>query len=418
MTFSTLELCDSLDKSISNQGFTQPTPIQLAAIPPMVQGRDLVGTAHTGSGKTLAFALAVLQRLAATPDQSPRRLNTLVVVPTRELCAQVGAEIRKLSLGLPRPIRIAVVFGGVSINPQLLRLRGGADIVVATPGRLLDLVAHNALQLGTVRTCVLDEADRLLALGFADELGQIMRLLPVERQTILFSATFAAPVHALSTQILRDPVCIDVRASAETLPNIVHRAFAVDADRRTQLLRHLVEANHWSRVLVFVATTHGADMLARKLRKAGIGAEAFHGDLSQGKRNQVLSDFKACRIAVVAATDLAARGLDIAQLPAVVNFDLPRSAVDYVHRAGRTGRAGEPGTAVSFVSEPTNAHFKLIVKRQQLDLRLEVLAEFLPSAAAPHPAQTPPTVDPIGGIKGRRPNKKDKLRAKLGGPLR
>jgi ATP-dependent RNA helicase RhlE len=414
MSFSTLGLSPALLRAVSAKGYSSPTPIQTAAIPAALAGRDVLGSAQTGSGKTVAFALPLLQQLESTPLESPRRVRALVLVPTRELSAQVGEEIRALAQHLPRALKVSIVFGGVSINPQMMRLRGGTDIMVATPGRLLDLIGHNAFTLSGVAMLVLDEADRLFDLGFAEELNRILALLPAQRQNLFFSATFPPAVQTLAHTLLRDPVRIEVQPAAQSEPDIVQRAIAVDAGRRTQLLRHLMAQYHWSRVLVFVATKHAAEMVADKLRKARINAEPFHGELSQGKRTQVLADFKASRLKVVIATDVAARGLDIAQLPVVVNFDLPRSAVDYTHRIGRTGRAGEAGVAVSFVSAGTEAHFRLIEKRQGLSLPLEQIAGFEPVQTAV-PVVTALDGTPIdtatGGIKGKRPSKKDKLRA-------
>ena len=410
MPFSSLGLSPALLRAVSAKAYLAPTPIQAATIPAALQGRDVLGSAQTGSGKTAAFVLPLLQRLEQTPFESPRRVAALILVPTRELCTQVGEEIRALAQHLPRAVKVSIVFGGVSINPQMMRLRGGTDIVVATPGRLLDLVHHNALALGSVSTLVLDEADRLFDLGFAEELGRILSLLPERRQNLFFSATFPPAVQALANTLLRDPVRVEVAPEPESAPDITQRAIAVDTGRRTQLLRHLYQQHHWSRVLVFVATKHAAEMIADKLRKARINAEPFHGELSQGKRTQVLADFKASRLKVVIATDVAARGLDIAQLPVVVNYDLPRSAVDYIHRIGRTGRAGESGVAVSFVSASTEAHFRLIEKRQGLSLPLEQVEGFEPVEAAP-PVDNSPNAAGNGGIKGSRPSKKDKLRA-------
>lgn len=414
MPFSSWGLSPALLRAVSARAYLTPTPIQAAAIPAVLQGCDVLGSAQTGSGKTLAFALPLLQPLTNIPRENLRRLRALVLVPTRELAAQVGEEIRSLAQHLPQTLKISIVFGGVSINPQMMRLRGGTDVVVATPGRLLDLIDHNALTLDSVAMLVLDEADRLLDLGFAEELGRILALLPARRQNLFFSATFPPAVQTLAQTLLRDPVRIDVRPQPQRPADIVQRAIGVDAGRRTQLLRHLIQQNHWRQVLVFVATKHAAETVASKLRKVRISAEPFHGELSQGKRTQVLADFKASRLKVVVATDVAARGLDIAQLPVVVNYDLPRSAVDYTHRIGRTGRAGESGVAVSFVSTGNEAHFRLIEKRQGLNLPLEHVEEFEPSPAAP---ATAPSADgsPVdragGGIKGKRPSKKDKLRA-------
>ncbi len=394
------------------KSYAAPTPIQLAAIPAALQGRDVQGCAQTGSGKTLAFALPLLRKLEQSPSEKPRRLRALILVPTRELAAQVGGEIYSLAQHLPQALKIITVFGGVSINPQMMNLRGGADIVVATPGRLLDLLEHNALTLGDVSLLVLDEADRLLDLGFSAELERLLALMPKARQNLFFSATFPAEVLALADKLLRDPLRIEVPLEPQTRPDIVQRAVLVDANRRTQLLRHLITENHWKRVLVFVATKHAAEIVSDKLRKARIYAEPFHGELSQGKRTQVLADFKASRLKVVVATDVAARGLDIVALPVVVNYDLPRSALDYVHRIGRTGRAGERGVALSFISADTEAHFRLIEKHQQREVEREVIVGFEPLEAPPDEAETSETAAPsTGGIKGRRPSKKDKLRA-------
>jgi superfamily II DNA/RNA helicase len=412
MPFSTLGLSPALQRAVQAKAFLTPTPIQLAAIPAALQGRDVLGSAQTGSGKTAAFALPLLQKLEQTTLFSPRRVLALVLVPTRELAVQVGDEIRSMATHLPQAMKVTTVFGGVSINPQMMGLRGGADIVVATPGRLLDLIDHNALSLASVSMLVLDEADRMLDLGFAEELDRILALLPAQRQSLFFSATFPPSVQHLANTLLRDPVRVDVLPDPQAPLDIAHKAIAVDPERRTQLLRHLIQQNAWSRVLVFVATKHAAEIVADKLRKANIDAEPFHGVLSQGKRTQVLMDFKASRLTVVVATDVAARGIDIAQLPVVVNYDLPRSAVDYTHRIGRTGRAGESGLAVSFVSADTQAHFKLIQKRQGLSLGLTEVQGFEPVQTEPTPLP-PHSEGANGGIKGKRPSKKDKLRAAL-----
>ena len=413
MPFLSLGLLPTLAQAASALGFTEPTPIQSEAIPVVLTGADVLASAQTGSGKTAAFALPLLQRLQELPaenrHQYGRAIRALIVVPTRDLATQVGEVVRDLAQTLPQKPKVVVVTGGVSINPQMMALRGGADVLVATPGRLLDLAAQNAVQLATVRLLVLDEADRLLDLGFAEELGKVLTLLPPRRQSLFFSATFPPDVRALASQMLHDPVQISV-ASTELPPaDIQQRAILVDSDKRTQLLRHLIKEQGWKRVLVFVATKYAAELVAEKLYKAKIYATAFHGDLSQGARKQVLTEFKDEQWEVVITTDLASRGIDIAKLPVVVNYDLPRSAVDYVHRIGRTGRAGEPGLAVSFVSADTEAHFRLIEKRQGLSLALEEIPGFEPTEVA-----TPivPQVAPDnGGIKGKRPSKKDKLRA-------
>ena len=407
MPFVELGLSPGLARAAAALGLHPPTPVQSAAIPEILHGRDVLATARTGSGKTAAFLLPLLHQLGDEPTRTPRRTRVLVLVPTRELATQVGETVRALLPALPRRLKAAIVFGGVSINPQMLRLRGGAEIVVATPGRLLDLIDHHALALDGVTTLVLDEADRLLDLGFAEELARILALLPARRQNLLFSATFPAAVQALAAPLLREPARIAIADDAQAQPDITQRAIAVDPPRRTQLLRHLLATHGWDRALVFVATKYAAEQVADKLRRAGLRAEPFHGQLSQGKRDQVLADLKASRVQVVVSTDLAGRGIDIAQLPVVVNFDLPRSPVDHVHRIGRTGRAGEPGLAISFVSPAQEAHFRLIERRQGQAVPREVIAGFEPRPAEPGTAPAEPT----GGIKGRRPSKKDKLRA-------
>ena len=412
MPFSSLGFSSTtlpaLLRAISEKGYVTPTAIQTAAIPAILQGRDVVGSAQTGSGKTAAFALPMLQQLAGLTARPKRQTHGLILVPTRELAAQVGEAIVSLAKYLPQRVKVAVVFGGVSINPQMMNLRGGADIVVATPGRLLDLIEHNALSVAAVSTLVLDEADRLLDMGFGEELGRILAQLPTKRQNLFFSATFPPAIEALAARLLHNPLRVEVKAEPEGALDIKQRAIEVDPARRTQLLRHLVQTEKWTRVLVFVATKHAAEIVADKLRKAEIEAEPFHGELSQGKRNQVLQDFKAKTVQVVVATDVAARGIDIAQLPVVVNYDLPRSAVDYTHRIGRTGRAGESGMAISFVSAGTATHFELIEKRQHVAVPRERIVGF-------EPVEVPPlnAADPLsnGGIKGKRPSKKDKLRA-------
>ena len=413
MPFLSLGLLPTLAQAASALGFTEPTPIQSEAIPVVLTGVDVLASAQTGSGKTAAFALPLLQRLQELPvenrHQYGRAIRALIVVPTRELATQVGEVVRDLAQTLPQKPKVVVVTGGVSINPQMMALRGGADVLVTTPGRLLDLAAQNAVQLATVRLLVLDEADRLLDLGFAEELGKVLTLLPPRRQSLFFSATFPPDVRALASQMLHDPVQISV-ASTELPPaDIQQRAILVDSDKRTQLLRHLIKEQGWKRVLVFVATKYAAELVAEKLYKAKIYATAFHGDLSQGARKQVLTEFKDEQWEVVITTDLASRGIDIAKLPVVVNYDLPRSAVDYVHRIGRTGRAGEPGLAVSFVSADTEAHFRLIEKRQGLSLALEEIPGFEPTEVAI--PIIPQVAADNGGIKGKRPSKKDKLRA-------
>lgn len=351
MSFAELGLSTPLLRAVSERHYLTPTPVQALAIPAVLQGRDVWACAQTGSGKTAAFALPLLQALAAHPPQTPRPVRVLILVPTRELAAQIAEAIQRYAAHLPTTVKVVTALGGVSINPQMMALRGGAEIVVATPGRLLDLLDHNALSLAQIHTLVLDEADRLLDLGFSQELAQVLQRLPQDRQNLLFSATFPAVVRHLAEQLLKDPVRIDVASTPQTSPAIVQRSIAVDAPRRTHLLRQLIQQHGWKRVLVFVATRYTTEHLTQKLLRLNIRAGAFHGDLSQGARTQALADFKAQRLSVLVATDVAARGIDVPGITHVINFDAPRQAEDYVHRIGRTGRAGRTGIAVTLLNQ-------------------------------------------------------------------
>jgi len=405
--FRDLGLGDGLVRATSAQGYQEPTPVQVAAIPAALRGQDVWASAKTGSGKTAAFVLPLLQMLEARGRASrhPAPVHGLLLVPTRELALQIAEALSVLGAYLSSPPKTVVAVGGVSINPQMLALRGGADIVVATPGRLLDLVDSNALSLSNVQVLVLDEAERLLSLGFAAELARVMTLLPTRCQKLLFSATFPPAVRALAEALLHQPTQINLDAGQ--IPDtsaIVQRVIEVDAGRRTMLLRHLLRAHEWSRVLVFVATKHGADHVAIKLQRAGLSAAALHGDLSQGTRTRVLDEFKDQQLQILVATDLAARGIDITELAAVVNYDLPRSPAEYLHRIGRTGRAGQSGVALSFIDASTAPHFGLIERRHRLSLTREVIPGFEPVDEAMPPSH------PHGGVKGKRKSKKDKLR--------
>ncbi len=404
--FAPLGISSALGKAVADLGFLRPTPVQVAAIPAVLRGGDLWVSARTGSGKTAAFALPLLETLSTKRDGGARRaVQVLVLVPTRELAMQVATSFGRYSAGLSSTPVVRAVFGGVSPNPQMLALRGGADIVVGTPGRVLDLVRQNALRLEGVRALVLDEADRMLSLGFAEEIADVLRHLPQGRQNLFFSATFPPAVRSLALAILRDPTRIDVEAGAPLGESSVkQRAIAVDDGVRMRLLVHLLEQGSWSQALVFVASRNAAADVARKLFQSGVAALALFGELGQGARTRALADFKAGRVRILVATDVAGRGLDIAHLPLVVNFDLPRSPVDYLHRIGRTGRAGEVGEAISFVSAKTEAHLRLIEKRHRLQIPREKIDGFFPVELAP------PTADPHGGRKGARRSKKDKLR--------
>lgn len=417
MKFADLGLIPELLHAIEVRKYAVPTAVQAQAIPAVLAGSDILALAQTGSGKTAAFVLPLLQRLQLERSlvSKLRQIKVLVLVPTRELAAQVTQETMALASHLPQSLKIAAIVGGVSINPQMMHLRGGADIVISTPGRLLDLLDNNALQLHHVQTLVLDEADRLLDLGFADEIHRLLAQLPAQRQNLFFSATFPPTVKNLAMGLLHEPRHIAIADVQENMPDITQRAIEVESHKRTRLLIHLLKDLQIERVLVFVATKYASDTVAAKLLKAGIQAAAFNGDASQGTRQQILTDFKANRLQVVVATDLAARGIDVSGLSAVVNYDLPRSADDYTHRIGRTGRAGASGMAISFIAAENEMHFRLIEKRQSKRVPRETIAGFEPvKNPVPDSSQVqgaePGLAAPTGGIKGKRKSKKDRLR--------
>ena len=349
MSFDSLGLMAELHRAVSEKGYDTPTPIQKQAIPTILEGRDLMGGAQTGTGKTAGFTLPLLQRLIETdkPHKGRRPLRALVLTPTRELAAQVADSVR--DYGRYLPLRSTVVFGGVSINPQKQKLIKGVDVLVATPGRLLDHVNQRSVNLSNVDILVLDEADRMLDMGFIHDIKKVLALVPKKKQTLLFSATFSDDIKKLANGLMKSPVLIEVarqNAATETVTQVIH---PVDKTRKRELLSFLIGSNNWQQVLVFNRTKHGANRLAEQLNKDGITAAAIHGNKSQGARTRALADFKAGKVRVLVATDIAARGIDIDQLPHVVNFELPNVAEDYVHRIGRTGRAGNEGEAMSLV---------------------------------------------------------------------
>jgi ATP-dependent RNA helicase RhlE len=378
MSFESLGLRAELHRAVSEKGYSTPTPIQTQAIPVVLEGRDIMGGAQTGTGKTAGFTLPLLQRLMSPykAKSSHRAIRALVLAPTRELAAQVQESVN--TYGKYLPLKSTVVFGGVKINPQIHQLRKGVDILVATPGRLLDHVGQRTVDLSKVDILVLDEADRMLDMGFIHDIRKVLALLPKQKQTLLFSATFSKEIKQLANDLLDSPVLIEVarrNTAAETVTQVVH---PVDKSRKRELLSYLVGSNNWQQVLVFTRTKHGADRLSKQLIKDGITAAAIHGNKTQGARTRSLELFKTNKVRVLVATDIAARGLDINQLPHVVNFDLPNVAEDYVHRIGRTGRAGNEGEAMSLVCVDELDLLKDIERLIKRDIHRDIIDGFEP----------------------------------------
>jgi ATP-dependent RNA helicase RhlE len=378
MSFPDLGLSPELLRAVADQGYETPTPVQRAAIPLVLSGRDLLAGAQTGTGKTAAFVLPIIHRLHATRAKGPGRhpVRVLVVVPTRELAIQVEESVR--TYGAHRPIRSATVYGGVGFGPQISRLRAGPEIVVATPGRLLDLVGQGAIDLSRVEVLVLDEADRMLDMGFIRDIRRILALLPARRQNLLFSATFSDEIRELAGGLLHEPATVQVTPRNTTAELVDQLVIPVDRERKRDLLRELVALGRVRQALVFTRTKHGANRLAEQLRRDGIEAAAIHGNRSQSQRVKALGDFKAGRVGILVATDIAARGLDIEQLPHVVNYELPMVPEDYVHRIGRTGRAGETGQAISLVCVDEAPLLRAIQQLLKRTIPSEVIPGFEP----------------------------------------
>ena len=401
MSFDSLGLSAELLRAVAEEGYDTPTPIQSQAIPVILQGRDVLAGAQTGTGKTAGFTLPMLQLLASKSVEGRRRIRTLVMVPTRELAAQVAASIETYSRHLPK-MTCAVVFGGVSINPQIATLRRGVDILVATPGRLLDHAQQRTVDLSAVEILVLDEADRMLDMGFIRDIRKVIAMLPKQRQNLLFSATFSDDIRALANTLLTEPVQIEVarrNTPTELVTQVVH---PVDRGRKRELLSHLMRAGDWRQVLIFTRTKHGANRLAAQLETDGISATAIHGNKSQGARTKALADFKAGSVRALVATEVAARGLDIDQLPHVVNFELPHVAEDYVHRIGRTGRAGSEGEAVSLVCVDERRLLSDIERVLNREIPRRMIAGFEPDPSIrPEPIETGRRSAPPQKARGR-----------------
>jgi len=364
MPFSKLQLTEHLSSVVTKQ-FNAPTPIQEQAIPAILEGKDVLGIAKTGSGKTACYVLPIINQLIVSEAKpSNRNVPVLILVPTRELAVQVLEVVKSFTDAIPNRIKSMAVFGGVSINPQMIGLQN-VQILIATPGRLLELVDNKAIHLSQAHTLVLDEADKMLNLGFQEEVNRIIALLPVKRQNLLFSATLSDDIHAINQLILKDPFIVKIEEEEESIDLITQTGYFISEEKKGPLLRHLIKENNWSQVLVFTSSTFKADSVTEKLNKNGIEARAIHSKKSQGARLEALNRFKAGKTKVLVATDLISRGIDIQFLPYVINYELPRSPKDYIHRIGRTGRAENPGEAISFVSPEEQHHFKVIQKKMK-----------------------------------------------------
>ncbi len=403
-TFNDLGLAESLLRAVAEQGYQSPSPVQAQAIPPVLEGRDVMAAAQTGTGKTAAFTLPMLQRLADGGCASGRHCRALVLTPTRELAAQVHDNVLTYSRFLR--LRSTCVFGGVSIKPQIARLGRGVDVLVATPGRLLDLYNQGAVKFDELELLVLDEADRMLDMGFIHDIRRIVSLLPEARQTLMFSATFSGQIRQLASGYQKDPVQVEVTPANATAETVNQWIYPVDKKRKPALLTQLVRDNNWHQVLVFTRTKHGANRLAQQLEKDGILAAAIHGNKSQNARTRALEAFKRGRVQALVATDIAARGIDIAQLPQVVNFDLPNVAEDYVHRIGRTGRAGAAGRAYSLVSADEADYLRGIERLIRRTLPREEVPGFEPDHVVPATSGAGVTTSPAPRPGNKRPGNK------------
>ena len=376
MSFESLGLSQSILKAISKKGYTTPSPIQQKAIPPIMEGKDVLASAQTGTGKTAGFTLPLLQLLSQGKHLNHRPVRALVLTPTRELAAQVYANVHEYSEFLD--LKSAVIFGGVNQKPQVAQLRQGVDILVATPGRLIDLLNQGVLSLSKVEILVLDEADRMLDMGFLRDIERIIKLIPSKRQNLLFSATFSKEIKKLANGILNNPIQVEATPENTTVEAIAQKVYRVAKDKKTGLIIKLISEGNWQQVLVFTRTKHGANKLTESMISTGIKAAAIHANKSQGARTKALSGFKNGSVTVLVATDIAARGLDIPLLPHVVNFELPNIPEDYVHRIGRTGRAGASGEAISLVSTDETTFLRDIEKLVSLQLPIEIIAGFEP----------------------------------------
>ena len=407
MQFNQLGLSQALLKAISKKGYTTPSPIQQKAIPPILQGKDVLASAQTGTGKTAGFTLPLLHLLSENPKEKYKPIRALILTPTRELAAQVYANVKEYSTFLD--IKSAVIFGGVNQNPQVATLRQGIDVLVATPGRLLDLINQNIISLKRVEILVLDEADRMLDMGFLRDIERIIKLMPEKRQNLMFSATFSADIKKLAHGILNHPVQVEATPENTTVDAISQKVYRVAKGLKTDLIIKLISDGNWKQVLVFTRTKHGANKLCEKMVKAGIKAAAIHGNKSQGARTKALEGFKNTGVSVLVATDIAARGLDIPLLPHVINFELPNIPEDYVHRIGRTGRAGASGEAISLVSADETTFLRDIEKLVGIKIPTEILEGFEPD---PNASTEPEKRQQRGGTRDRSRNNEQQAHAR------
>lgn len=404
MPFLSLGLSPQILRALEQSGFSKPTPIQEKVIPLVLSRHDVLARAQTGSGKSASFVLPVLELWNKNVSEGKPKIKALVLTPTRELTLQVAEAFETFGTFLPRKPKVVSVIGGESIGDQLYAIQQGCDILVATSGRLLDIVTKKQMNLSHLEFFILDEADKMLDLGFAEELDLILKEIPAKRQNLLFSATYPPKMAAIASRITQNPVEVTFESDEPTVQSITQRVIEVNSENRGPLLRHLLNTEKWGQVLVFMANKRASDNIAMKFRKYGFSADSFHGDLTQEERNYTLNQFKSKKLRILFATDIAARGLDIEGIDCVVNFDLPRSPADYIHRIGRTARAGKSGFAVSFISHEDQDHFKLIEKRSQIKLPREQIEGFELTGTPP------PKVKGPEPVKGKGKSKKDKAR--------
>ena len=412
MSFDSLDLRAELLRAVKDQNYTTPTEVQAQAIPVVMAGKDLMASAQTGTGKTAAFTLPMLHRLAEKPASGKRQVRALVLTPTRELAQQVTDNVFAYSRHLR--LQTAAIYGGTSIVGQMRKLSRGVDILVATPGRLIDHMDRGTVDLGQVEMLVLDEADRMLDMGFMPAIERILKSVPAQRQTLLFSATFSPTITRLAQRFLNNPETVSTAKANSTADSVTQVAYRVDSHRKRELLTHLIGTNNWGQVLVFTRTKHGADRLARQLEEDGISSAAIHGNKSQGARTKALAQFKRKNVKALVATDVAARGIDIDNLPFVVNFDMPQNPEDYVHRIGRTGRGGLEGNAISLVSADENGQLAGVRRLVSSDLSAEIVEGFEPTQRAA--ARKPGGDRPRTARPPRRPHAGERPASKHGRP--